>query len=148
MRLINIEDEYNANRALVPTKPYVDDQMTSTNNVTSNLWRVPPLVNHHGDQFCMDLRMLMFIVGQEKVGMPQVPKRPPNVPLGPCYHCGGDHLIKDCPYLHQPRSTHGVPDLTRFCVECAIKHLVSECPLNPKNNRKATLNAVETIPSP
>ena len=36
----------------------------------------------------------------------------------------------------------------RHCVECAIKHLVPECPMNPENKRKATLNAVETIPSP
>ena len=57
-------------------------------------------------------------------------------------------MIKDCPYLHQPRSTHGVLDLTRYYVECAIKHLVPECPLNPENKGKATLNAIQTIPSP
>ena len=148
MRFINHEDEYNVERALVPVMSYADDQMPSTSNVTSDLWRMPPLVNHHGDQFSMDLKTLMFIAGQAKVGMPQAPKRLPNVFVGPCYHCGGDHLIKDCPYLHQPRSTHGVPNLMRHCVECAIKHVVPECPMNPKNKRKATLNTIETIPSP
>ena len=148
MRFINHEDEYNVERALVPIMSYADDQMPSTSTVTSDLWRMPPLVNHHGDQFSMDLKTLMFIAGQAEVGMPQAPKRLPNVFVGPCYHCGGDHLIKDCPYLHQPRSTHGVPDLMRHCVECAIKHLVPECPMNPKNKGKAPLNPIETIASP
>ena len=125
---------------------HADDQMPSTSTVTSDLWRMPPLVNHHEDRFSMDLKTLMFIAGQAKVGMPQAPKRLPNVSVGPCYHCGGDHLIKDCPYLHQPRSTHGVPDLTRYCVECAIKHLVPDCPMKLKKKRKATLNAIERIP--
>ena len=70
MRLINHEDEYNAQRVIAPIMPYANDQMSSTSNVTLDLWRVPPLVNHHGDQFCMDLKMLMFIARQPKAIMP------------------------------------------------------------------------------
>ncbi|WP_208972785.1 hypothetical protein, partial [Escherichia coli] len=40
-----------------------------------------------------------------------------------------------------------VPALNRYCLECGIKHLVSDCPLNPEKKGKATLNILETIPS-
>ena len=82
--------------------------------------------------------------------MPMASKRPPNAPLGPCYKCGGDHLIKDCPYPRQPRPCNVssvVPALTRYCLDCGIKHVVPDCPLNPDKKAKATLNIVETIPS-
>lgn len=98
----------------------------------------------------MDLNTLMFIAGQARPQMPMAPKRPPNAPLGPCYNCGGDHLIKDCPYPHQPRQGNvspAVPALTRYCLDCGIKHVVPDCPLNPDKKAKATLNIVETIPS-
>ena len=83
--------------------------------------------------------------------MPQAPKRLLNVPLGPSYHYGDDQLIKDYPYFCQSRSAHSVPtspNLTRYFLECAIKHLVLECPLNPKNKEKVTLNLVQIILSP
>ena len=71
------------------------------------------------------------------------------MPLGPCYNFSGDHLIKDCPYPRQPRPNlaNNVPALARYCLECRIKHLVSDCSLNPDKKGKATLNLLETIPS-
>ena len=37
--------------------------------------------------------------------------------------------------------------LARYCLECGIKHLVSNCSLNLGRKGKATLNLLETIPS-
>ena len=37
--------------------------------------------------------------------------------------------------------------LARYCLECGIKHLVSDCSLNLDKKGKATLNLLETIPS-
>ena len=34
-----------------------------------------------------------------------------------------------------------------YCIDCGIKHLVSDCPLNPDKKGKATLNVVEILPS-
>ena len=69
------------------------------------------------------------------------------MPLGPCYNCLGDHLIKDCPYPRQPRQnpTNNVFALARYCLDCGSKHLVSDCLLNPNKKGKATLNLLETI---
>ena len=61
------------------------------------------LVNFQDGQYSMDLNTLLFIVGQAKARMPQASKRPPNAPLGPWHNCGGDHLIKDCPFPKQLR---------------------------------------------
>ena len=88
MRFINHEDEYNVERAVVPVMPYATEQMPLPSTMTSGLWRVPPLVNHHRDQFSMDLKALMFMEGQAKVGMPHVPKRLPNVSMKPCFIVG------------------------------------------------------------
>ena len=56
-------------------------------------------------------------------------------------------MIKDCPYPRQPRPnpTNNVPTLARYCLECGIKHLVSDCPLNPKKKGKVALSLLETI---
>ena len=40
-----------------------------------------------------------------------------------------------------------VSALTRYCLDCGIKHLVIDCDLNPDKKGKATLNLLETIPS-
>ena len=40
-----------------------------------------------------------------------------------------------------------MPVLTRYCLECGIKHLVSDCSLNLDKKGKATLNLLEKIPS-
>ena len=99
--------------------------------------------------FSMDLNTLMFIANQARLPTAQGQKQAPNLPLGPCYNCSGDHLIKDCPYPRQPRPNpaNNVPALARYCLECGIKHLVSDCSLNLDKKGKATLNLLETIPS-
>ena len=101
------------------------------------------------EKFSMDLNTLMFIANQARLPAAQGPKRAPNLPLGPCYNCTGDHLIKDCPYPRQPRinPNNNVPVLARYYLDCGIKHLVSDCSLNPDKKGKATLNLLETIPS-
>ena len=38
-----------------------------------------------------------------------------------------------------------MPALARYCLECGIKHLVSDCSLNPEKKGRATLNLLETI---
>lgn len=37
--------------------------------------------------------------------------------------------------------------LARYCLDCGVKHLVQDCPLNPERKDKATMNLVETCPS-
>ena len=97
----------------------------------------------------MDLNTLMFIANQPRLQAAQGPKWAPNLPLGPCYDCSRDHLIKDCPYPRQPRPnlSNNVPALARYYLECGIKHLVSDCSLNLEKKGKATFNLLETIAS-
>ena len=76
----------------------------------------------HEGQYNMDHNTLMFIVaGQGRQQQPNAyPKRAPNAPLGPCYNCVEEHLIKDCPFPRQPRQVEStaVPMLARHCIEC------------------------------
>ena len=117
--------------------PYSSDQMSLPGHGTFDPWRERvPIVNFQDGKYSMDLSILLFVEGKTKVGMPQAPKRLPNAPLGSCYNCGGDHLIKDCPYQKQPRLNHTTPTLAfllRYFLECGIKHLVPNYLLNPKN---------------
>ena len=108
-----------------------------------------PLVTFYEGQFSMDLNTLMFITNQARLPLAQGLKGAPNLPLGPCYNCSRDHLIKDCPYPRQPRPnpTNNVPVLAIYYLDCGIKHLVSDYSLNPNKKGKATLNLLKTIPS-
>ena len=105
----------------------------------------------HEGQYNMDHNTLMFIAGQQR--QQQHPnayaKRAPNAPLGPCYNCAGEHLIKDCPFPRQPRQTETstIPVLARFSIDCGIKHLVGDCPSNPDRNKRTNLNSVIVHPS-
>ena len=111
-------------------------------------WTRNAYANFHDGQFNMDLNTLMFISRHNK--MPMAPKRAPNISLGPCYNCSKNHLIIDCLYPRQPRQTNAAsvdPALARYCLECGIKYLVSDCPLNPEKKGKVALNLLETIPS-
>ena len=58
-------------------------------------------------------------------------------------------MIKDCSYPRQPRPnpTNNVLALAKYCLNCGIKHLVSDCSLNLDKKGKATLNLLETIAS-
>ena len=77
-------------------------------------------------------------------------KAGPNqgTPPGPCYNCGGDHWVRDCPHPRRERNGEpGVPPLTRYCADFGIKHLVQDCPIQADKKGKATLNYVEVLPS-
>lgn len=54
-------------------------------------------------------------------------------------------MIKDCLDLAQQRrnNTRHIPTLVRFCVDCRIKHLIMDYPLNPEVAKKIALNFVE-----
>ena len=96
-----------------------------------------------GQQFNMDYNTLMFIMGQGR--MPMAPKRAPNLPLGPCYNCSSNHLIKDFPHPRQPRQmpmASAIPTLARYCLECGIKHLVLNYPLDPKKKGESNFELV------
>lgn len=111
-------------------------------------WIRYPNTSYQDGQVNMDWKTLMFTVGH--IRMPMAPKRAPNEPLGPCSNCGGDHLIKDCPFPRQPRPQvpkNNISLLTKYCIDCGIKHLVIDCPMHPNKKQKVTLNLLETIPS-
>ena len=109
----------------MPVTPYVyETQYGQPKEIQA--WTRNPLVTFSKGQFSMDLNTLMFIANQARLPAAQGPKRAPNLPLGPCYNCSGDHLIKDCPYPRQPRPNpaNNVLALAKYCLECGIKHLV------------------------
>ena len=103
-------------------------------------------------QYNMDLSTLLFIAGQGRGGLQQANRKPPNAPQGPCYNCKSyDHWARDCPGPRQPRpppANQAIPALSRYCLECGITHLVTDCPLNPDQKGKAPVNTVNVIPSP
>ena len=111
----------------MPVKPYGErEEESSWSEEPIRDWRTPPVTFNEG-QYNMDHNTLMFIAGQGRQQQPNAyPKRAPNAPLGPCYNCAGEHLIKDCPFPRQPRQVESivVPMLARHCIECGIKHLV------------------------
>ena len=41
-----------------------------------------------------------------------------------------------------------IPPIRRFCVDCGIKHLIQECPSNPRLKGKTSSNLLESIQSP
>ena len=81
--------------------------------------------------------------------MPQASKNLQNAPQGPCYNCKSyDHWTKDSPSPRQPRPNLAIPTLARYCLDCGIKHLVSNCLHNLDHKGKAPLNMIKFIPSP
>ena len=128
--------------------PYINETQYGQPEESQEWTRNPPVTFSEG-QFSMDLNTLMFIANQARLPAAQGPKRAPNLPLGPCYNCSGDHLIKDCPYPRQPRPnpTNNVPAFAKYCLDCGIKHLVFDCSLNLDKKGKATLDLLETIAS-
>ena len=77
--------------------PYVNE-MQYGQQEESHKWMRNPSMTFSKGQFSMDLNTLMFIVSQASLLAALGPKQAPKLPLGPCYNCLGDHLIKDCPY--------------------------------------------------
>ena len=147
VRIVELDEE-NVERALVPVTPYASESIVSPWEESSEPWKTSSMqtssmpFTYQEGQYNMDHNTLMFIAGQgrqQSSGMPRRPPQPP-APLGPCYNCGGDHLIRECPHPRQPRQqqqgvTSAVPALARYCLECGIKHLVMDCPLNPERRK-------------
>lgn len=73
-----------------------------------------------------------------------------GTPLGPCFHCGEAHWVRDCPYPRKEKPEVPVfPPLTRYYIDCGIKHLVQDCPMNHnvKGKGSANFNLITMIPS-
>ena len=100
MRLVEHDDEGGQKRALVLATSYGEEVLYEPSEDKVD-WPQTPHVSLPEGQFNMDLNTLMFIAGQTR--MPTIPKKVSNLPLGPCYNCSGDHLIRDCPYPRQAR---------------------------------------------
>ncbi|MCO5587134.1 hypothetical protein L7F22_041081 [Adiantum nelumboides] len=102
------------------------------------------------DQYLVNERTLMFIANQNykprgypnRERQPMGPPPPNQQPIGPCFNCGSpDHWERSCPHKGQRVKTYG------FCSDCGIKHILPECPRNPDNKGKTTLNKVGVLPS-
>ena len=94
LRILGHEEEINQERAIVPVTPYEDEAYPSQVMEDPD-WSRTPQFSYQDEPFNLDWNTLMFIAGQNR--MPMAPNRAPNAPLGPCYDCVGDHLIKNCP---------------------------------------------------
>ena len=156
MRLLRA-DEYPPDGTMVPVEYYVEENADPTLSlapVTTNYVDESSNTGIPEGQFQMDRNTLWFIANggarQGGPGQPPRPYRPAQQagPPGPCYHCGEDHWIRDCPYLKDKKASGpALPHLIRHCAECGIKHLVSDCPAKPGAKPPVTLNLVEVIPS-
>ena len=109
-------------------------------------WRTFPM-SFNKIWYSMGWNVLMFIVNQQRSSLGT--KRNMLSPLGIWYNCGGDHLIKNCLYPRQPQPnpTYQVSILTKYWLECGIKHLVSDFSLNLEKKGKTMINLLEKIPS-
>ena len=86
----------------------------------------------------------------------QAPMRARQTPVrtpGPCFGCGGDHWLRECP--DKPTISYGtskLPPLERYCIGCGQDHFPKDCPTRQADNTKARpsqgLNYIQVIPSP
>ena len=154
VRYIHTDEEHH-DGAMVPVNYYGEDeneQLSQQASVSMYPQETPTFVPE--GQYQMDHNTLWFIAnGMARPTGPQGP-RPyksgpsPAAPPGPCYNCGENHWIRDCPYPRKDRpQATGVQPLARFCIDCGIKHLVQDCPMHPDKKGKTSLNYVTTIPS-
>ena len=100
LRILGHEEEINQEQAIVPVTPY-EDKAYPSQVMEDPDWSRTPQFSYQDEPFNLDWNTLMFIAGQNR--MPMAPNRAPNAPLGPCYDCGGDHLVKNCPYPSRRR---------------------------------------------
>lgn len=95
-------DEYAPDGTMVPVEYYVENTESSLALApTTQGYTEEPLPTVEG-HYQMDHNTLWFIAngGARQVGpapRPYRPAQPAAVPPGPCYRCGGDHWIRDCP---------------------------------------------------
>lgn len=109
-----------------------------------------PLNQNSNGSYQMDHKTLMFIANgldEQKRSMGPRLYNPRTTP-GPCYECGGDHLIRDCHNLKTKlKSESEISPLMRGCNDCGIKHLVPDCPLIQTKQGIVTISNAETSPS-
>ena len=76
--------------------------------------------------------------GEEEMGTlmlvqtPMRPRMPAVRKAGPCFQCGGDHWLRDCPV--KPSMSYkgeNLPPIERYCAECCVDHLPKMCPHKP-----------------
>ena len=66
---------------------------------------------------------------------PLRPRMPPVRKAGPCFGCGGDHWLRDCP--DKPVISYKgekLPPIERYCIGCSVEHLPKVCPHRPNAN--------------
>ena len=89
------------------------------------------------------------------VQTPMCPRMPAVRKAGPCFGCGGDHWLRDCP--DKPVISYKgekLPPIERYCVGCSVDHLPKMCPHKlapaPTTNQRPNqaLNYIEVITSP
>ena len=92
---------------------------------------------------------------------PMRPRAPAMRKAGPCFGCGGDHWLRDCPdKMIIGYKGERLPPIERYCVGCSVDHLPKMCPHrptpaaptnpnpNPNVRPNQALNYIEVIPSP
>ena len=115
MCIVNHNETYNDERALVPVTSYLEEPAYIPEEGSLDLGRGPTVTFPDG-QYSMELGTLLLMAGQGRSGMP--PKKPHNAPQGPCYNYGSyDHWVRECPSPKQPRPNQAILALARYCLK-------------------------------
>ena len=131
VRYIQTDEEHH-DGAMVPVNYYGEDENEQLSQQASDsIYPQETQTFVPEGKYQMDHNTLWFIAnGMARPTGPQGPrpyKSGPSLaaPPGPCYNCGENHWIRDCPYPRKDRpQTTGLQPLLRFCNDCGIKHLV------------------------
>ena len=76
-----------------------------------------------------------------------------DTPVGPCFECGGPHLVRDCLVRKEKNLATNAggyqpwPRVLWYCGGCGNDHLAKDCPNKPAET-KTSFGYVEVIPSP
>ena len=104
VRYIQTEEEHH-DKTMVPVNYYGEEeneQPSQQASISMNPYETQTIVLE--GQYQMDHNTLWFIAnGMARPIGPNEPrpyKLGPSLalPLGPCFNCGGDHWVRDCPY--------------------------------------------------
>lgn len=83
------------------------------------------------------------------------PNQNPNNTEGPCFECGKDHWVRDCPVRQEKDNQARIaaqlwPRVPRYCAECSVSHLSMDCPVKwaEKPYTPTSLGMIGVIPSP
>ena len=64
-----------------------------------------------------------------------------DTPVGPCYECGGPHLVRDCTVQKEKNLATNAggyqpwPRVLRYCGGCGNDHLAKDCPNKPAKTK-------------